>query len=283
MRLSVRPSAQFLMGLCGAVVLFVALTAWPATPTRDGSRGVKERVAAVAHGQSISDYEWSWSRSDTKIELGDSVYLDIRVHDVTGSFDHGGVSVSFPSLTSRTGADNEHISSQGDVTVGSTSGGVAEVNFYERGSQIYSSSDQPIIAEHLLVESYNPSWSSSSDRTVRLWITPKETGRFDILMRTWLCRDGWDDCDRRPASPDTEDQQDWGVRQLTIDVSDVAAGKPDLAFEGPPTVDGDPLSKRVHGRRHRHHPRQRKEHWQWLRGELGTRLPYRQVVAGPPV
>ena len=81
----------------------------------------------------VSDYEWSWPLSDTKIELGDSVYLDVRVHDVTGSFDHGGVSVSFPSLTSRTGADNEHTSSEGDVTVGSTSGGVAEVNFYERG------------------------------------------------------------------------------------------------------------------------------------------------------
>ena len=106
------------------------------------------------------------------------------------------------------------------------------------GSQIYSSSDQPIIAEHLLVESYNPSWSSSSDRTVRLWITPKETGRFDILMRTWLCRDGWDDCDRRPASPDTEDQQDYGVKRLTIDVG--AAAKPDLAFDGDPTVNDDP-------------------------------------------
>ena len=233
MKFSVWQLVKFLMSLCGTAILFVAFTAWTA-----GNRGVEDWVSTVAHGQSTSDYRWNWSLSDNKIELGDSVLLNVRVYDVTGRFDHGGVSVSFPSLTSRTGSDTEHISPEGDVAVGSTSGGVSEVTFFERGDEIFSASDRRMDAEHLLVESHNPSWSSSSDRTVRLWITPRQTGRFEVLMRTWLCRNDWSDCLRGPSNPDTEDQQDYGVRRLTIDVG--AAAKPDLTFDGDPTVNDDP-------------------------------------------
>ena len=233
MKFSVWQLVKFLMSLCGTAILFVAFTAWTA-----GNRGVEDWVSTVAHGQSTSDYRWNWSLSDNKIELGDSVLLNVRVYDVTGRFDHGGVSVSFPSLTSRTGSDTEHISPEGDVAVGSTSGGVDEVNFFERGDEIFSARNRRMDAEHLLVEAHNPSWSSSSDRTVRLWITPKQTGRFEVLMRTWLCRNDWSDCLRGPSNPDTEDQQDYGVRRLTIDVG--AAAKPDLTFDGDPTVNDDP-------------------------------------------
>ena len=233
MKFSVWQLVKFLMSLCGTAILFVAFTAWTA-----GNRGVEDWVSTVAHGQSTSDYRWNWSLSDNKIELGDSVLLNVRVYDVTGRFDHGGVSVSFPSLTSRTGSDTEHISPEGDVAVGSTSGGVDEVNFFERGDEIFSARNRRMDAEHLLVEAHNPSWSSSSDRTVRLWITPRQTGRFEVLMRTWLCRNDWSDCLRGPSNPDTEDQQDYGVRRLTIDVG--AAAKPDLTFDGDPTVNDDP-------------------------------------------
>ena len=188
-----------------------------------------------AHSE--SGYEWSWSLSDSRIDVGDSVYLKVRVYDVAGRFDHGGVSVSFPDLTSRTGGSSEHVSSRGDVTVGSTSGGVADVDFFERGDEVYSSRDRRIDARHLLVESHNSSWDSSSDRTLGLWITPKRSGRFDIHVRTWLCRDGWTDCDRHPTRPDTEDQQGWGAELLTIDVS--TAGGPDLVVQNA-TVDDDP-------------------------------------------
>ena len=186
-----------------------------------------------------SGYEWSWSFSDTRIALGDSVYLKVRIHDVTGRFDHGGVSVSFPDLTSRTGDSSEHSSANGDVTVGSNSGGVADVTFHERDDEVYSSRDRRIAAKHLLVESHNSSWDSSSDRTVGLWITPKRSGSFDIYLRTWLCREGWSDCDRQPTRPDTEDQQGWGVKLLTIDVSEAASAQPDLVVENA-SVDDDP-------------------------------------------
>ena len=186
-----------------------------------------------------SGYEWSWSFSDTRIALGDSVYLKVRIHDVTGRFDHGGVSVSFPELTSRTSDSSEHSSANGDVTVGSTSGGVADVTFHERDDEVYSSRDRRIAAKHLLVESHNSSWDSSSDRTVGLWITPKRSGSFDIYLRTWLCREGWSNCDRQPTRPDTEDQQGWGVKLLTIDASEAASAQPDLVVENA-SVDDDP-------------------------------------------
>ena len=233
MKFSVWQLVKFLMSLCGTAILVVAFTAWPA-----GNRSVEDWVSTVAHGQSTSDYRWNWSLSDNKIELGDSILLNVRVYDVTGRFDHGGVSVSFPSLRSRTGSDTEHISPEGDVAVGSTSGGVSEVTFFERGDEIFSASDRRMDAEHLLVESHNPSWTSSSDRTVRLWITPKQTGRFEVLVRTWLCRNEWSDCLRGPSNPDSRDQQNYGIRRLTIDVG--AAAKPDLTFDGAPTVNDDP-------------------------------------------
>ena len=190
-----------------------------------------------SQSRSESGYELSWSLSDSRIDVGESVYLKVRIHDVTGRFDHGGVSVSFPELTSRTGDSSEHMSSLGDVTAGSTSGGVADIDFHERDDRIYSSRGRRMAARHLLVESHNSSWNSSSDRTLGLWVTPKRSGRFQIQVRAWLCRDGWSDCDRQPTRADTEDQQGWGAKSLTIDVN--APARPDLVVENA-TVDDDP-------------------------------------------
>ena len=234
-----RRPVQVLLAVSAALVLFSALTHGSITQP-PGDSGGSALAPASAFAQSSSGYNWNWSLSDSRIELGDSVSLEVRVYNITGGFDHGGVSISFPSLTSRTGHSSEHRSTQGDVTRGRASGGVDDIAFYERGDGVFSSSGARESAEHLLVESHNSSWSQSSDRTVRLWITPNQTGRFEIRVRTWFCEDGWNDCVRGPSNPDTNDQQGWGVKRLTIDVSAGTSGEPDLDIEDSPTVDDDP-------------------------------------------
>ena len=178
---------QFLLAASAAVMLFSALTKESITQSPGDSLG-SALSPASAFAQSSSSYNWNWSLSDSEIELGDSASLEVRVYNITGSFDHGGVTVSFPSLTSRTGLSSEHRSSQGDVTKGRASGGVEDIAFYERSEDVFSASGVREPAEHLLVESHNSSWNSSSDRTIRLWITPNQTGRFEVRVRTWLCQ-----------------------------------------------------------------------------------------------
>ena len=232
---------QILLSAVGTALIFSALAHSSLTSPQGSSDDEVRESLSTAEAQSRPTYRWTISPPEQSIDLGESVQLGVRIFDVTGSFDNGGVSVSFPSLTSVTGDSHRHISSQGDVTVRSTSGGVSNVIFYERDDEIFSFvSNRQIPASHLLVESHNASWISSSDRTVTLTITPKQAGRFEIRLRTWLCQNAWDDCIRGPSSPDTNDQQSWGVRRIYIDVNETTTAEPDLAFDGLPTVDGDP-------------------------------------------
>ena len=61
------------------------------------------------------------------------------------------------------------------------------------------------------MESDDPTWSRSDERTLRLRITPKRGGKFPIQIRGWICAYEYSDCSRQPESGTVEDQQGYVV------------------------------------------------------------------------
>ena len=183
------------------------------------------------------------STSQSSVEFGESFMLSVRIHRVGGSGDHGGVSVSFPTLD-RTGASSRgYSSSQADVEVVSYTPGVSNVNLYDSGNTITYSDDARRRAQHLLVETDDASWSIVSDRTLVLRITPKQRGRFPIKIRGWICSDGYQGCNRYGQG--TTDQQGWSatLRNVTVgapsdDYSNTRNGASRIDINRIPSRDG---------------------------------------------
>ena len=186
-----------------------------------------DRVAYAAG----PDFKVRWSASPYQVDAGESVTLTVRMFDVDGSGDHGGISVSFPLLDERnsSSSSSRYVSSKADVEVVSYTGGRSRVSLHDKGSNIYNSRNERMSARYLLVETDDPSWSSSSDRTLELRITPKEGGFFWIYGRGWICANDYRDCSRAIASPksnDRLDQQGFLVGTAAFEVS--ASSLPDL-------------------------------------------------------
>ena len=190
-----------------------------------------------------------FSSEDTpdEIDLGESFELEISVAEYSGQGDHGGISVSFPGLTNTGGNSSSYDSTQGKVETISYTNGVSMVTYHDKGDQIHEGTDTSTsAADYLLVESDDDDWPSrtGSDyewRTLKLRVTPKQTGEFEVYYRVWLCGDGYQECDRRPRSEhsDQEDQQRWAVAVITVDVTNPVSPTGDFARD--PDEDFDTL------------------------------------------
>ena len=157
--------------------------------------------------------------SSSTVNVGDSFTLEVRLHSVSGPGDHGGISVSFPWLTDSGASSYSYSSSKADVEVLSYTTARSRVSLYDRGDTIYDSGNRQIRADYLLVEADDPSWSSSSDRLLRLRISPKQANdSFSIYLRGWICADEYQDCSRAPSSGGRRDQQGWQVVSRTVTV-----------------------------------------------------------------
>ncbi len=188
-------------------------------------------------------YDASWANANiTSVEAGQSFDLTVRMYDVRGAGENGGISVSFPDLTDADPnlpapppylpvprADEVptvYSSAEADVKVTSyTTSSSSSLNFrfYDSGDDIYHSSapNTPAPADYLLVEAVDSPWSTSSDNTLTLEITPKQEGEFRILVRGWICAVEYTNCSRRPTSSDTSDtdQQGYPARELVITIT----------------------------------------------------------------
>ena len=169
----------------------------------------------------------TWSASPYNVNPGESVTLRVRMYGVDGSGDHGGISVSFPSLdqSNSSSLSYKYTSSKADVDVVSYTEGRSRVTLYDRGTTIYDSHNEPMPARYLLVEADDPTWLSSSDRTLELRITPRESGTFRIYGRGWICDDNYRDCSRALPSPRSNevDQQGFPVGTESLKVSTLPA------------------------------------------------------------
>ena len=186
-----------------------------ATPARNGDR---------------APFELEW----IIVETGESFSLTVRMHGVREAGEHGGISVSFPSLTESGGSKKRHSSSIADVEAFHYTSGLSNVTFHQPGAPIYHrEGNRQFPADYLLVESDDPSWSTSDDRALGLLITPKAAGELPIQVRGWLCRDGYTDCGRNPSEGSSTDQQGWFVEVETVSVAASAAEPAPTATPAP--------------------------------------------------
>ena len=196
-------------------------------PARIAQLTAQERQAsapAAPPGQPTpseqTPFKLEWETSANGVEVDESFTLSVRMYGVKEAGEHGGISVSFPSLTQSGGSRERHSSSVADIEALDYMSGVSNVTLHQPGATIYHrENNRQFDAEYLLVESDDASWSSSDDRTLRLRITPKHEGKFSIQIRGWACADGYTDCARNPDGGNATDQQGWVVEVATISVS----------------------------------------------------------------
>ena len=165
-------------------------------------------------------FQWSAGASSTTIELGESFHLSFLVHNVSYNSDHGGISVSFPSLTRSGAGSTSYSSTQGTVRTVDYTTGRSRVSYFERGDTVWNANDEQEAADHLLVESDDASWPTTADRILRLEVTPKQEGEFRVYYRFWICGDGYTDCSRAPTGRDVDgrDQQGFNAGEFRIRV-----------------------------------------------------------------
>ena len=107
-----------------------------------------------------------------------------------------------------------------DVQAISYTTGLSQVTFHQPGDTIYHRIDnEQFPASHLLVESDDPTWSITDDRTLILRITPKQQGEFPLRVRGWLCHHEYTNCERNPDEAVEYDQQGWVAKRIAVFVS----------------------------------------------------------------
>ena len=185
-------------------------------------------VLAIACGDDSADtprpaqtpFELSWTTSASSVAAGESFTLTVRMNGLQHGGEHGGISVSFPSLTQSGGSGERHSSSVADVEALDYTSGLSRVAFHQPGATIYHrENNRRFPANHLLVESDDPSWSKNDERTLVLRITPRFASVFPIRIRGWLCADEYTDCARVPASGTARDQQGWIAERVSVSVA----------------------------------------------------------------
>ena len=238
-RWQVEAGRALLVAIAAAAIAFLVWQWLLAPPVSASNSGVP--LAATP--------ELVTSSEDTpgEIDLGESFELEISVAEYSGQGDRGGISVSFPGLTSTGGSSSSYDSTQGKVETISYTNGASMVTYHDQGDQIYRGTDSSTsAADYLLVESDDGDWPSRTGddyewRTLKLRVTPKETGEFKVYFRFWLCGDRYQECDRRPRPEHSnqEDQQRWAVNVITVDVTNPVTETGDFARD--PDEDFDTL------------------------------------------
>ncbi len=199
-----------LFGLAVGVLLGISLAA------------VLLNMWAETEPDNTTDYRpfaMDWRLSASEVTIEDSFELTLRMHSVERFGEHGGISVSFPSLTDPGGSNDGYSSPLAEVEVVSYATGLDKVTFHQPGQTIYHrEGNRQFPAEHLLVEADDASWPEAEDRTLVIGITPKIAGDFEVLVRGWLCADGYTVCTRNPGTSPVSDQQGWAAQRIVVQV-----------------------------------------------------------------
>ena len=124
-------------------------------------------------------FKLDWDTSASAVDIGESFTLAVRMYDVQQAGEHGGISVSFPLLTEAGSSSERYSSEAADVEALNYTTGLPRVAFHQPGAAIYHKDNNRMFpAPHLLVETDDPIWHLSEDRTLTLRITPKRGGNF---------------------------------------------------------------------------------------------------------
>lgn len=180
-------------------------------------------VSTVACGGEVATapaaFELDWKTSSSAVKSGESFTLDIRMNNVQQEGEHGGISVSFPLLTEPGNSGDKHSSETAHVEAINYTTGLTQVTIHEPGATIYHKDGNRMFpAAYLLVETDDPMWYRSDDRTLTLQITPKRSGEFPIWIRGWICEKEYTTCGRIPIEGSATDQQGYRVEVASITV-----------------------------------------------------------------
>ena len=145
--------------------------------------------------------------------VGQSFDIGVTLVNSGGDGNNGGISISFPNLVGGSESSGRYASSESDVQA-LNAGDWDDVSMYKSGDTIWYSTGRAFPADHLLVEASDDSWSSSSQRTLWLRVTPKRMGSELIRIRGWICAE---DCSRAPSSGPS-DQQGHSARVVSVSV-----------------------------------------------------------------
>ena len=194
-----------------------------------GDCASSQRTVAVADPN--PSIIWYNAEPPAEIALGDSINLWFKIIKLSVTGGPGGISVSFPNLTQRsgTGSVSSYESGQGAVETVSFSGGRSGVTYRDSGNRqgLQNADGTQGTPRHLTVTAETSNWPRSfffmpTGRTLRLRATPRETGEFRILYRFWLCTDDGQNCARRPLQDGEDvpatDQQGWAAFERTVNV-----------------------------------------------------------------
>ena len=194
-----------------------------------GDCASSQRTVAVADPN--PSIIWYNAEPPAEIALGDSINLWFKIIKLSVPGLPGGISVSFPNLTQRsgTGSVSSYESGQGAVETVSFSGGRSGVTYRDSGSRqgLQNADGTQGTPRHLTVTAETSNWPRSfffmpTGRTLRLRATPRETGEFRILYRFWLCTSDGQNCAHRPLQDGEDipatDQQGWAAFELTVNV-----------------------------------------------------------------
>ena len=151
-------------------------------------------------------------------EVGRSFDVHVELRNYGGDGERGGVSVSFPTLSGGSKSSSDFTSSRADVRVVSYTGGMGNVSLYKSGDSITRLNGASMSARHLLIESDDPTWPSDASRALTLRVTPKSAGSLRVMIRGWICADGYSSCSRYPMSGQS-DQQGYRATVKTVNVS----------------------------------------------------------------
>ena len=181
-------------------------------------------VSNVACGGEVATapapFKLDWELSASSVDGGESFTLAIRMYDVQQEGEHGGISVIFPLLTEAGNSGGVYSSDVADVAAANYTTGMSNVSFHRPGATIYHKDGNRMFpATHLLVESDDPMWFRSDDRTLTLRITPRRSGEFPIWIRGWICQTEYTACKRIPIEGSATDQQGYRVEVATITVN----------------------------------------------------------------
>ena len=114
-------------------------------------------------------FKLKWGISSTEVQTSERLTLRVRIYDIWQLGEHGGISVSFPSLSEAGDLNDKHVPSIADVQATEHTSGLSQVTFHQPGAPIHHrKNDRQFPAGYLLVESDDPSWSSEDDRTLEL-------------------------------------------------------------------------------------------------------------------
>ena len=224
--------------LCVAATVHDAIPDWHFQSMRTGYICVEDCTPGIDTSFRVNGKD----ASTETIEPGETVTLTFNLGGLAKKAEHGGITVSFPDLTSPSSDSVSYKSPLANVSTANSTGGASEVTYYDNGDIIWRYRGDTIEAEHLMVESYEADLQVGAERTLELTFTPHVEGNYQILYRVWLCGEDYQTCLREPTpssdlgKPDIYDQQEWETYSFTIDVRALTPDLPPPPPPAPPVV-----------------------------------------------